>query len=229
MKNTKILLVDDEPDVLDFLAYNLKKEGSDVFTALDGESAIRIAKEVSPDLIVLDIMMPIMDGIEACRELRMLPQTKNALIVFLTARNEDYSLIAGLEAGADDFLSKPLAPRVLVSRIYALLRSSGRRNGEQIPVPVVDGGGGITINKENYTVSVGEEELTLPKKEFELISLLTSKPGKVFTREDILHKIWGEDVVVGDRTIDVHIRKLRQKLGDDKISTLKGVGYKFEF
>ncbi len=171
-------------------------------------------------------MMPEMDGIEACKELRSSPETKNALIVFLTARTEDYSQIAGLDAGADDYISKPLKPRVLISRIHALLR---RRVHPEGPTGVVDVGGGIKINKESYSVSVGEEELSLPKKEFELISLLASKPGKVFSREDILHKIWGEDVVVGDRTIDVHIRKLRQKLGDDKIKTLKGIGYKFEF
>jgi len=226
MENTRILLVDDEPDVLDFLSYNLKKEGYEVFTAPDGKSAIQTAKRVLPNLIILDVMMPEMDGIEACKELRSSPETKNALIVFLTARTEDYSQIAGLDAGADDYISKPLKPRVLISRIHALLR---RRVHPEGPLGVVDVGGGIKINKESYSVSVGEEELSLPKKEFELISLLASKPGKVFSREDILHKIWGEDVVVGDRTIDVHIRKLRQKLGDDKIKTLKGIGYKFEF
>jgi two-component system alkaline phosphatase synthesis response regulator PhoP len=226
MENIKILLVDDEPDVLDFLSYNLKKEGYEVFTASDGKSAIPIAKKVLPNLIILDVMMPEMDGIETCKELRSSPETKNALIVFLTARTEDYSQIAGLDAGADDYISKPLKPRVLISRIHALLR---RRNNPEGPTGIVDVGGGIKINKESYSVSVGDEQLSLPKKEFELISLLASKPGKVFSREDILHKIWGEDVVVGDRTIDVHIRKLRQKLGDDKIKTLKGIGYKFEF
>lgn len=226
MENTKILLVDDEPDVLDFLSYNLKKEGYEVFTASDGKSAIQTAKRVTPSLIILDVMMPEMDGIEACKELRTLPETKNALIVFLTARTEDYSQIAGLDAGADDYISKPLKPRVLVSRIHALLRRRVQPDG---PQGVVDVGGGIKINKESYSVTVGEEVLSLPKKEFELLSLLASKPGKVFSREDILHKIWGEDVVVGDRTIDVHIRKLRQKLGEEKIKTLKGIGYKFEF
>lgn len=225
-ENTRILLVDDEPDVLDFLSFNLKKEGYEVFTASDGKSAIQAAKKVSPNLIILDVMMPEMDGIEACKELRTLPETKNSLIVFLTARTEDYSQIAGLDAGADDYISKPLKPRVLISRINALLR---RRLNPDGPVGVVDVGGGIKINKESYSVTVGEEELSLPKKEFELLSLLASKPGKVFSREDILHKIWGEDVVVGDRTIDVHIRKLRQKLGEEKIKTLKGIGYKFEF
>jgi two-component system alkaline phosphatase synthesis response regulator PhoP len=226
MENTRILLVDDEPDVLDFLSFNLKKEGYEVFTASDGKSAIQTAKKVTPNLIILDVMMPEMDGIEACKELRTLPETRNALIVFLTARTEDYSQIAGLDAGADDYISKPLKPRVLISRINALLRRRVQPDG---PVGVVDVGGGIKINKESYTVSVAGEELSLPKKEFELLSLLASKPGKVFSREDILHKIWGEDVVVGDRTIDVHIRKLRQKLGEEKIKTLKGIGYKFEF
>jgi len=226
MENTRILLVDDEPDVLDFLSFNLKKEGYEVFTASDGKSAIQTAKKVTPNLIILDVMMPEMDGIEACKELRTLPETRNALIVFLTARTEDYSQIAGLDAGADDYISKPLKPRVLISRINALLRRRVQPDG---PLGVVDVGGGIKINKESYTVSVAGEELSLPKKEFELLSLLASKPGKVFSREDILHKIWGEDVVVGDRTIDVHIRKLRQKLGEEKIKTLKGIGYKFEF
>jgi len=226
MENTRILLVDDEPDVLDFLSFNLKKEGYEVFTASDGKSAIQTAKKVTPNLIILDVMMPEMDGIEACKELRTLPETRNALIVFLTARTEDYSQIAGLDAGADDYISKPLKPRVLISRINALLRRRVQPDG---PLGVVDVGGGIKINKESYTVSVAGEELSLPKKEFELLSLLASKPGKVFSREDILHKIWGEDVVVGDRNIDVHIRKLRQKLGEEKIKTLKGIGYKFEF
>lgn len=226
MKGTKILLVDDEPDVLDFLSHNLKKQGAQVFTASDGKAAIKVAQETKPDLIVLDVMMPVMDGIEACKELRQLPETKDTLIIFLTARTEEYSQIAGLEAGADDYISKPLNLRILITRIEAMLRR-GRRaermNG------IVDVGGGIKINNESFSVTVKGEEYTLPKKEFELVTLLTSKPGKVFTREDILNKIWGGDVVVGDRTIDVHIRKLRQKLGDDKIKTLKGIGYKFEF
>lgn len=226
MKGTKILLVDDEPDVLDFLSHNLKKHGAQVFTASDGKAAIKVAQETKPDLIVLDVMMPVMDGIEACKELRQLPETKDTMIIFLTARTEEYSQIAGLEAGADDYISKPLNLRILVTRIEAMLRR-GRRaermNG------IVDVGGGIKINNESFSVTVNGEEYTLPKKEFELVTLLTSKPGKVFTREDILNKIWGGDVVVGDRTIDVHIRKLRQKLGDERIKTLKGIGYKFEF
>ena len=226
MENARILLVDDEPDVLEFLSFNLKKEGYEVFTASDGRIAIQTAKKVHPSLIVLDVMMPEMDGIEACKELRTMPETKNSFIIFLTARTEDYSQIAGLDAGADDYVSKPIKPRVLVSRIKALLRRSSPSENH---TEVVDVGGGISINKESYTVTVGKDELSLPKKEFELLYLLASKPGKVFSREDILRKIWGGDVVVGDRTIDVHIRKLRQKLGDEKIKTLKGIGYKFEF
>jgi two-component system alkaline phosphatase synthesis response regulator PhoP len=226
MKVTRILLVDDEPDVLDFLSYNLKKKGFEVFTASDGKSAIQVAKKVLPSLIVLDVMMPVMDGIEACREMRQIPEIKDTLIMFLTARTEEYSQVAGLEAGGDDYISKPINLRILMSRIDALLR---RRHRNEHNLGVVDVGGGVKINNESFSVTVDGEEYTLPKKEFELITLLTSKPGKVFSREDILHKIWGEDVVVGDRTIDVHIRKLRQKLGDEKIRTLKGIGYKFEF
>src|ERR1700727_2797368 len=195
MNNLKILLVDDEPDVLDFLSFNLQKEGYEVYTASEGREAVQMAKKVSPNLIVLDVMMPEMDGIEACKELRNLPESKNALIIFLTARTEDYSQIAGLDAGADDYISKPLKPRVLISRIHALLRRRIQPDGH---LGVVDVGGGIKINKESYTVSAAGEELSLPKKEFELLSLLASKPGKVFSREDILHKIWGEDVVVGE-------------------------------
>lgn len=226
MNTLRILLVDDEPDVLDFLSFNLQKEGYEVFTASNGREAVQMAKKVSPNLILLDVMMPDIDGIEACKEIRTLPEGKNTLIVFLTARTEDYSQIAGLDAGADDYVSKPIKPRVLVSRIKALLR---RRFQSETDTSVFDVGGGIKINKENYSVTVDNKDVSLPKKEFELLYLLASKPGKVFTREDILHKIWGGDVVVGDRTIDVHIRKLRQKLGDEVIKTLKGIGYKFEF
>lgn len=226
MNTLRILLVDDEPDVLDFLSFNLQKEGYEVFTASNGREAVQMAKKVSPNLILLDVMMPDIDGIEACKEIRTLPEGKNVLIVFLTARTEDYSQIAGLDAGADDYVSKPIKPRVLISRIKALLR---RRFQSDTDTSIYDVGGGIKINKENYSVTVNNKDVSLPKKEFELLYLLASKPGKVFTREDILHKIWGGDVVVGDRTIDVHIRKLRQKLGDEVIKTLKGIGYKFEF
>jgi two-component system alkaline phosphatase synthesis response regulator PhoP len=222
----KILLVDDEPDILEFLSYNLKKEGYVVFTANNGKEAVIIAKKENPHLIILDVMMPDMDGIETCREIRELPGLKNVMIAFLTARNEDYSQIAGFEVGADDYINKPIKPRVLISRIKALLRRggiSGEPANDKVDM------GGIKIDRERYLVIQDGKEINLPKKEFELLSLLASKPGKVFTREVILDKVWGGEVVVGDRTIDVHIRKLREKLGEDFIRTVKGIGYKFEF
>ena len=221
----KILLVDDEPDILDFLSYNLKKEGYAVLTASNGKEAITIAKKELPHLIVLDVMMPEMDGIETCRELRIIKGLENTIITFLTARNEDYTQIAGFDVGADDYITKPIKPRVFISRIKALLR----RHKEDIAVSNVVDLGIIKIDSEKYIVYKGKEEISLPKKEFNLLSLLCSKPGKVFTREFILDKVWGDDVVVGDRTIDVHIRKLREKIGDDYFKTVKGVGYKFEF
>ncbi len=226
MDKIKILLADDEPDVLDFLTFNLQREGYEVVTAINGREAIKLAKKETPNLIILDVMMPEMDGIEACKELRTMPECKNAHIIFLTARTEDYSQIAGLDSGADDYVSKPIKPRVLISRINALMR---RKNTEEEPSGIIDIGGGMTIDKAGYQVKINGAQLSLPRKEFELLNLLASKPGKVFSRDDILHKIWGEDVVVGDRTIDVHIRKLRQKLGEEKIKTIKGIGYKFEF
>lgn len=222
----KILLVDDESDILEFLSYNLKKEGYDVYTALNGRQAIDIAKKVNPHLIILDVMMPGMDGIETCREIRELPDMKNVLVAFLTARNEDYSQIAGFDVGADDYINKPIKPRVLSSRIKALLRRGGIV--ENVTSDKVDLGG-IRIDRERYVIFKDDVEISLPKKEFELLALLASKPGKVFAREIILDKVWGGDVIVGDRTIDVHIRKLREKLGDDYIKTVKGIGYKFEF
>lgn len=222
----KILLVDDEQDILEFLSYNLKKEGYSVFIANNGKEAITIAKKVTPDLIILDVMMPDMDGIETCRGLREIPELKNVMIAFLTARNEDYSQIAGFDVGADDYINKPIKPRVLVSRIKALLR---RGTGtESNKIDKVDTGG-IKIDRERYVIEKNGVEINLPKKEFELLALLASKPGKVFTREVILDLVWGGDVVVGDRTIDVHIRKLREKIGEDFIKTIKGIGYKFEF
>ncbi len=217
----KILLVDDEPDIIDVLEYNLKKEGFETYTAADGVEALKIANEVVPDLILLDVMMPNMDGMETCIELKNNPKLKNTFITFLTARNEDYSQIAGFDAGADDYISKPVKPRVLVSRIKAMLRRTASQRAQQEDVQ------GIFIDRERYVVKVEGEELNLPKKEFELLSLLTSQPGKVYTREIILSSVWGDEVVVGDRTIDVHIRKLREKIGDDYIKTIKGVGYKF--
>jgi two-component system alkaline phosphatase synthesis response regulator PhoP len=222
--NQTILLVDDEPDILEFVSYNLGKEGYNVFTSSNGKDAIDIAIKEKPDLIILDVMMPDLDGIETCRVIRETPELKNTLIAFLTARNEDYSQIAGFDAGADDYINKPIKPRVLVSRIKALLRRSlGIADLKAMDMD------GFSIDKDKYQVSKDGEVINLPKKEFELIALLTGKPGKVFTREEILKTIWGDDVVVGDRTIDVHIRKLREKVGDKYIRTIKGVGYKFDF
>jgi len=221
----KILLVDDEPDILEFLAYNLNKEGFRVLQAENGKDAIALAKKEIPHLIVLDVMMPDMDGIETCRELREQAVLKDVLIAFLTARGEDYTQIAGFEVGADDYITKPIKPRVFVSRIKALLR----RLNTQIPEELNLQFGDIRIDKEKHLVYKNSEEIVLPKKEFNLFVLSSSKPGKVFTREFILEKVWGDEVIVGDRTIDVHIRKLREKLGDAYFKTVKGVGYKFEF
>lgn len=222
-ENTKILLVDDEPDILEFMDYNLKKEGFQTFLAKNGQEAIDIANKVKPNLIILDIMMPVMDGIEACRILRANHELKNTIITFLTARNEDYSQIAGFDVGADDYISKPIKPRVLISRIKALLRRvNGSVSEDMVKI------GNLEIDREKYTVTHNSQELTFPRKEFELLSLLISKPGKVFTRDEIMTKVWGDDIIVGDRTIDVHIRKIREKLGDESIKTIKGVGYKFD-
>ncbi len=226
--NYKILLVDDEPDILEFLSYNLKKVGYIVFTANNGKDAIKLAKQQNPHLIILDVMMPEMDGIETCEELRKIPQLSSTIITFLTARNEDYSQIAGFEAGGDDYIAKPIKPKVLVSRVGALLKRYGKADVD------IDTGsdniirlGDLVIDKEKYTVKNGSEELSLPRKEFSLLLLLISKPQKVFTRDEIYSAIWGDNIVVGDRTIDVHIRKLREKIGEDYIKTVKGVGYKF--
>lgn len=224
MKREKILLVDDEPDIIDLISYNLEKEGYEIKSASNGRDAIDIAKSFVPDLILLDVMMPEMDGIETCVELRENEELNGSIIAFLTARGEDYSQIAGFEAGADDYIPKPIKPRVLISRIQALLR----RKGQSSDAPVQEEIGGIIIDKDKYLVIFKGKELNLPKKEFELLALLMSKPGRVFTREIILNTIWGNDVVVGDRTIDVHIRKLREKIGNKIIKTVKGVGYKFE-
>lgn len=219
----KILIVDDEEDILQFLEYNLKKENFEVHTALSGRIAIGIATKVKPDLIILDVMMPELDGIETCKELRAIPALKNTLVAFLTARNEDYSQIAGFDAGADDYISKPIKPRVLISRINALLRRNNPLNSNQ----VFETSTGLKIDRDRYVIENNGKEISLPKKEFELLALLASKPGHVFTRENILRTVWGDLVVVGDRTIDVHIRKLREKIGDNAISTVKGIGYKF--
>ncbi len=223
MDNAKILLVDDEQDILDLIKYNLEKEGFEVQTANNGREGLREARVFLPDLILLDVMMPEMDGMETCIQMKDLPELRHTIIAFLTARGEDYSQIAGFEAGADDYITKPIKPRVLVSRVKALLRrkSSAEEPGKKKKVK------GIVIDKERYLVIKNGEELALPKKEFELLSLLMSQPGRVFTREIILSTVWGNDVIVGDRTIDVHIRKLREKLGDEHFKTVKGVGYKF--
>jgi two-component system alkaline phosphatase synthesis response regulator PhoP len=223
--NNKILLVDDEKDILEFISYNLQKEGFEVFTSTNGRDAVKIAQREKPHLIILDVMMPDLDGIETCRVIRELPELKNSLIAFLTARSEDYSQIAGFDAGADDYINKPIKPRVLISRVKALLRRSTPAETSSDVLQL----NGFIIDREKYLIVKDNTEIHLPKKEFELIALLASKPGKVFTREDILKSVWGDDVVVGDRTIDVHIRKLREKVGEKYIRTIKGVGYKFEF
>ncbi len=222
----KILLVDDEPDILDFLSYNLKKEGYTVFTANNGVEAIEKAKKELPHLIVLDVMMPEMDGIETCRQIREIPALDGSVITFLTARNEEYTQISGFDVGADDFITKPIKPRVFLSRVKALLR---RYKSDKPVASVIVDLGDIKIDNEKHMVYKSGVAIELPKKEFNLLSLLSSKPGKVFKREVILDLVWGDEVVVGDRTIDVHIRKLREKLGEDYIKTVKGVGYKFEF
>ena len=223
--NIKILLVDDEPDILEFMEYNLKKEGYQVLQAKNGKEAVDVAKKEFPHLVILDIMMPVMDGIEACRVMREIPELQNTLITFLTARNEEYSQLAGFDVGADDYITKPIKPRIMLSRVKALLRRLNGSTGSSTPVVQI---GNLKIDRESYLVFKGEESIVLPRKEFELLALLTSKPGKVFTREDILSRVWGSDIVVGDRTIDVHIRKIREKLGDDSIKTIKGIGYKFD-
>lgn len=224
MSNEKILLVDDEPDIIEFLGYNLTKEGFDVTTSTNGREAIELAKKIKPDLIILDVMMPGMDGIETCHEIRSIDYLKDTLITFLSARGEDYSQVAGFDAGADDYISKPIKPRLLISKIKAILRRKAGIDN----IEVSEQEGDIRVDREKYLVYKEGEEFSFPKKEFELLALLLSKPGKVFTREVILEIVWGGDVIVGDRTIDVHIRKLREKLGDHYIKTIKGVGYKFE-
>lgn len=223
--NIKILLVDDEPDILEFMEYNLKKEGYQVLQAKNGKEAVEVAKKEFPHLVILDIMMPVMDGIEACRVMREIPELQNTLITFLTARNEEYSQLAGFDVGADDYITKPIKPRIMLSRVKALLRRLNGSTGTSTPVVQI---GNLKIDRESYLVYKDDESIVLPRKEFELLALLTSKPGKVFTREDILSRVWGSDIVVGDRTIDVHIRKIREKLGDDSIKTIKGIGYKFD-
>lgn len=222
----RLLLVDDEEDILEFISYNLRNEGFEVHTAANGRDAIEVAKRIEPHLILLDVMMPQMDGIETCQELRKISTLKNAVIAFLTARGEDYSQIAGFDAGADDYITKPIRPKVLVSRIKALLKRYDSP-GTQETVGRSQSYDGIQIDRERYLVMVNGEELMLPRKEFELLALLASKPQKVFSRDEIFDVVWGDNVIVGDRTIDVHIRKLREKIGENYITTVKGVGYKF--
>ena len=219
----KVLLVDDEQDILVLLKYNLEKENFLVQTASNGREGIEIAKEFKPDVIVLDVMMPEMDGIETCEKIRAIKSLENTLIAFLTARNEDYSQVAGFDAGADDYITKPIKPKVLISKVKSLLRRLKAESQEDSSVKIGD----ITINRDEYLIFKGDKKIFLPRKEFELFSLLTSKPGKVFKRETILDSVWGNEVVVGGRTIDVHIRKLREKIGDNHFKTIKGVGYKF--
>lgn len=219
----RILLVDDEPDILEFVGYNLTKEGYQVQTATNGRDAIKAALETNPHLILLDVMMPEMDGIETCQEIRTHESLKNTVIAFLTARSEDYSQIAGFEAGADDYIPKPIRVKVLISRIKALLKRL-ETNAAETPDSVRS----LVIDRERYLIVQQGKEIVLPRKEFELLSLLYSKPQKVFSRDEIFSNVWGNDVIVGDRTIDVHIRKLREKLGEHHIVTVKGVGYKYE-
>ncbi len=223
MENTKghtILIVDDEPDILEFLSYNVRKEGYKVFTASNGIEALRLVQQINPSLILLDVMMPKMDGIETCQVIRKDLNMVQPVIAFLTARTEDYAQIAGFEAGADDYISKPIRPRLLISKIESLLRRLKNKAG-------AEGTANIVIDRDRYMVELEGKELQLPKKEFELLELLASRPGKVFNRDQILAVVWGNDTIVGERTIDVHIRKLREKLGDTYIRTIKGVGYTF--
>ncbi|MGC6429038.1 MAG: response regulator transcription factor [Flavobacteriales bacterium] len=223
MNNTTILIVDDEEDILEFVGYNLRNEGYNVITTNNGLSAIEIAKKNKPDLIILDVMMPEMDGITTCEKMRTISSLNNTIITFLTARSEDYSQIAGFESGADDYITKPIRPKVLVSRVKALLR---RRLNNEVMESLSFGN--LSINKEKHKVVYRGENIILAKKEFKLLELLVSMPGKVFTRQEIFEKVWGPDLIIGDRTIDVHIRKIREKLNPDYIKTVKGIGYKFE-
>ena len=222
----KILIVDDEADILEFLSYNLKKEGFKVYTAENGKEAIKVAAKKRPHLILMDVMMPEMEGMEACQRIRQMEGFDNVIIAFLTARGEDYSQIAGFEAGADDYIMKPIKPKVLVSRLKALLKRYKENEPEKENKHII-AKGDLVIDKEKYVVYKNGVEVNLPRKEFSLLILLISKPQKAFTREEIFSKVWGNDIIVGDRTIDVHIRKLREKIGENHIVTIKGIGYKF--
>jgi two-component system alkaline phosphatase synthesis response regulator PhoP len=223
----KILIVDDEPDIVEFLSYNLKREGFAIYSATNGKMAIEIATNVIPHLILLDVMMPEMDGIETCERIRDNKSLDNVLIAFLTARGEDYSQVAGFDAGGDDYINKPIKPRVLISRIKALIKRVNWKDDLPVSSPLRIEIGDLVIDRERFMIYKGKHEVVLPKKEFELLLLLSSKPGKVFTRDEIFEQVWGDNIIVGDRTIDVHIRKLREKIGDEYIRTVKGVGYNF--
>ena len=222
----RILIVDDEPDILEFIAYNLKREGYEVFTASAGGQALQVARECSPNLILLDIMMPVHDGVEVCRQLRAMPEFQKTIIAFLTAREEDYTQIAALDSGGDDFINKPIRPKVLLSRIKALLR---RKTEEKEDTDQTALGDDLVIDRMSYQVYLQGVAIDLPRKEFELLQFLASKPGRVFKRDEIYRHVWGPDVIVGNRTIDVHIRKIREKIGSQYIKTVKGIGYRFDF
>ena len=223
-QSQKVLVVDDEADILELLKHNLAKEGYDVKTSLDGRKAVEIAKTYHPDLILLDIMMPHQDGVETCRQLREIPELNNSFVIFLTARSEEYSEVAAFDIGADDYITKPIKPRALMSRINALFRRDSKKKKDNNQVSAGD----LSIDRTSYTATIGEDKINLPKKEFELLYFLAQNPGKVFSRDDLLQNIWGTDVYVLARTVDVHIRKVREKIGEGYISTVKGVGYKFE-
>ncbi len=220
----KVLVVDDEPDIVEILKYNLQKEGYDVATAEDGIKGVKIATKFQPDVILLDIMMPNQDGVETCLQIRQIPELKNTFIIFLTARMEEYSEVAAFDVGADDYITKPIKPRALMSRISALFRRESKKEQEQSQIKVKD----LTIDRGSYTIDKSGKTITLPKKEFELLYFLAKNPNMVFSRDELLHNIWGSDVFVLARTVDVHIRKVREKIGEDYISTVKGVGYKFD-
>lgn len=223
-QKVRVLVVDDEPDIVDLLSYNLKKEGYDVAAAEDGIKAVKVASKFLPDVILLDIMMPNQDGVETCRQLREIPELKNTFIIFLTARSEEYSEVAAFDVGADDYITKPIKPRALMSRIAALFRRESKKEQEFTQIKIKD----LIIDRTSYTIDKGGKTITLPKKEFELLYFLAKNPNMVFSRDDLLQNIWGADVFVLARTVDVHIRKVREKIGDDYITTVKGVGYKFD-
>ncbi|HBJ71130.1 MAG TPA: DNA-binding response regulator [Cryomorphaceae bacterium] len=224
MKSQKILIIEDDPDILEFVSFNLRKEGYEVFVAKDGVKGVQMCIQVQPDLVLLDVMMPRMDGVEVCERIRSNPTISNTIVAMLSARGEDYSQLAAFDAGADAYITKPIRPKLLVSKVKALLRRAGDEPMKQSRLER----NGLVIDLERYTVEIHGKTLSLPRKEFELLALLAKKPGKVYARETIMKKVWGDEVVVGDRTIDVHIRKIREKIGDSRVRTVKGVGYTFE-